>query len=109
MLLLQKTSASQKVAIPNETAETGTPTSLHIKGTVSNKEYDIEVSFLETSENGRYFFLDVALPVGMPEGSYEYALKAGDAILSSGCARIGDYSTKDVQYDKSIEYKQYGE
>ena len=109
MLLLNNTTESQSVAVQRELKEEGTPTSLHIRGTVSLKAYDIDVSFLTKSENGRYYFIDLSLPSKMPEGSYEYELKAGDVVLASGCARIGNYSPEDFQYEKTIEYKQYGE
>ena len=109
MLLLNNTTESQSVAVQRELKEEGTPTSLRIRGTVSLKDYDIDVSFLTKSENGRYYFIELALPSRMPEGSYEYELKAGDVKLASGCARIGDYSADTEQYEKTIEYKQYGE
>ena len=41
-------------------------------------------------------------------GEYEYIMKDGDTVVSTGVLIIGKYGTDiDGQYNKTIEYEQY--
>lgn len=50
-----------------------------------------------------------AVPEGMPEGEYTYALRlgAGGKMLSEGLLIVGDYKPARKEYEKTIEYEQY--
>ena len=109
MIYLENKTAGQRVVIPHETDAAGDPTALVLHGTVSGRKWSAPAEFLVESDNGRYFFVSVALPSGLADGSYEYALMAGDTVLASGCAILGDFSDETTEYDKSIEIRQYGE
>ena len=53
-----------------------------------------------------YAKVSVSLPEDIPDGEYEYALSAGDTLVSSGLLVVGDYA-KPNEYDKGISYEQY--
>lgn len=58
----------------------------------------------------RFSFDGWTIPDGMVEGEYTYTLRLGEGgvVLGSGLLIVGDYAAEREQYDKSIEYEQYG-
>lgn len=50
------------------------------------------------------------IPEDAGEGEYTYTLRlgAGGIVLSEGLLVAGDYTPERKEYDKKIEYKQYG-
>ena len=64
---------------------------------------DIEVSPL-------YITATIGQTEQMPEGEYTYTLKlgAGGLVLSSGLIIVGDYTPDRTEFEKTIEYEQYG-
>lgn len=51
-----------------------------------------------------------SVPEDWATGEYTYTLRlgAGGIVLSEGLVVIGDYTPERKEYDKKIEYKQYG-
>lgn len=79
---------------------------LTIKNTIDlNVILDTEVTDKGTS--ARFFTFDISLPEGIPDGEYEYTLKGGDTILSTGIINIRGKAENDTQYEKEIQYTQY--
>lgn len=56
---------------------------------------------------GGWLAVTLTLPEGLADGSYEYRVEADGAVLSSGCAQIGDYDRWTRQYERKTIYKQY--
>lgn len=79
---------------------------LTIKNTIDlNVILDTEVTDKGTS--ARFYTFDITLPEGIPDGEYEYTLKDGDTILSTGIINIRGKAENDTQYEKAIQYTQY--
>ena len=79
---------------------------LTIKNTIDlNVILDTEVTDKGTS--ARFYTFDISLPEGVPDGEYEYTLKDGDTILSTGIINIRGRAENDTQYEKEIQYTQY--
>lgn len=60
-----------------------------------------------------YFFRRIqgwTLPEGMAAGEYTYTLRLGEdgKVLSEGLLIVGDYAVPREQYEKTIQYEQYG-
>lgn len=108
MIILDNSTEAQLVPIHRET-EPGTPASLRLRSTVNQKDYFAEIQDKGLTDNGRYYRIAVVLPEGMPDGSYEYELMAEDAVIATGCALLGRYGMPVKEYDKIIDFIQYGE
>jgi hypothetical protein len=52
----------------------------------------------------------VQLPEGLHEGEWEYTVTSGERVLSQGLLTVGTMPADKptVQYNKDIEYKEYG-
>lgn len=81
---------------------------LKIKNTTDLKVImDTEVTDKGTS--ARFYTFDITLPEGIPDGEYEYTLQDDGLVLSTGIIKIQGHGDKpNEQYNKEIEYKQYG-
>lgn len=60
------------------------------------------------SAGGQYYKFSIELPEGMNAGTYEYLLLHGYSVLSMGVAMVGEFQNQVNQYQKEIEYEQYG-
>lgn len=106
MVYLCNTDEPQTVFIPKNGAGHDGPMTFRMRSTVGHDVTVDDVKDLNTS--GLYYDIAVALPSGTADGEYEYALTAGELVLSEGIAVIGGQS-KAHEYDRSIEYRQYGQ
>ena len=104
MVYLNNNTEAQVLFIPKVFAHVATSLSLHLEGTTGSDELTVPVSDLNTSE--RYYNLAVELPAGMDTGEYEYQLKDGEILLSSGIVILTDAPHPTEEYDKAIEYEQ---
>lgn len=106
MVYLCNTDEPQTVFVPKNGVEHDGPMAFSLRSTVGHGVTVDGVTDLNTS--GLYYNIAVALPAAMPGGEYEYALTAGELVLSEGIAVIGE-SAKVHEYEKNIEYRQYGQ
>lgn len=72
-----------------------------------SEERQILVASAGTDKSRLYYFVGLRLPAGLPEGEYEYEAKAGDSVISSGLAIIGEPKAAVTSYDKPVQYEQY--
>ena len=104
------------IRIPNATGyipAAGDPAVwLEIRNNVGLKVYG---TGMEPDEITPLYFVktDVSgwtVPEGAADGEYTYTLRlgAGGIVLSEGLLVVGDYTPERKEYDKKIEYKQYG-
>lgn len=106
MVYLNNKTEAQQFFIPR-TGITGTGSSmtLVLRNTTSLKEYEFAVADLETSR--LYHNLSISLDNDMPDGEYEYNLREDEDTIGNGILYIGDF-TKPEEYQKEIQYTQYG-
>lgn len=106
MLYLQNTRDAQEIHVPrNDGSMPNGDLVFKARNTINlDVEIDLYVADLQVSD--LYYFLAVILPEDVTEGEYEYVLKHGENLLSSGLLVVGDY-TKPDQYEKDVTYEQY--
>lgn len=105
MIYLKNKTGAQSLFIPRNGEEASGDMSLVVRNTTDHREFTLSVTDLNIS--GIYFSLAAVLPEGFADGEYEYALKDGEIIKSSGIIYIGDLRRPD-EYEQTITYKQYG-
>lgn len=72
---------------------------------ITLQEYSIEVTDLETSTLFYHFQTDFK---GLDDGEYRYELYSdGGKIVSTGLMTIGEYVSKETEYNEEKEYIQY--
>lgn len=54
-----------------------------------------------------YYTVTLRLPVGIPDGEYEYTATAAQRTVSCGLICVGDFRPAVTNYDNPIEYEQY--
>ena len=93
--------------VPRDGKQASGQLSFQARSTVDlDTPIDVPVSDLNTS--GLYFRIALELPEGITEGEYEYELRSGDVILSTGLLYVGELPTERAQeYEKTVEYEQY--
>lgn len=77
-----------------------------------NNDFSLDFAIsgdLRLSDGGSFYLFDLGLYETLPTGSYEYAFIGGEKILSKGVAMVGEIKNNDEQYNKEIQYEQYGE
>ena len=107
MVYLKNTTESQAIFIPRdvETPEGGL-LSLTAKSTVGLAT-PIDAVLLDLNLHRLYYNLAVTLLEGIEPGEYQYELKAGGRVLSTGLMIIRPASEEPEQYNKAITYEQY--
>lgn len=107
MIYLQNTTESQVLFVPKDCTIPADNQELVFKAkSTIDLSIMINQGVVDLQTSDLYFNLAIALPEGLPDGEYEYSLKNGDTLLSSGLLVIGDYA-KPEQHNTEIEYKQY--
>lgn len=81
---------------------------LEIRNTTDNKVV-LLAPVQDAGTSRLHYTLGITLPEGILNGEYEYILREGNAILSTGLLRIGAYGKAGGEYDEPISYTQYGE
>lgn len=79
---------------------------LFLHGNVNLK--DTEVSVISTRRGRQYFRCYWRFADKMEKGEYYYELRVDGKPIAEGLAQIGEYEAQRRQYNKTIEYKQYG-
>ena len=111
MIYFPNTKGTHSVAIPNNfPANVTGDVTLSFVGTTSKK-----VEFkgtIETTYDTEYLYFDYTLAEGaeyLPTGEYQYELKRGDKVISTGVAFAGDASefVNRKEFEQTIEYEQY--
>lgn len=77
-----------------------------------NRDFSLDFAIsgdLRLSDGGSFYIFNLSLYDALPTGSYEYAFIGGEKILSKGVAMVGEIKNNDEQYNKEIQYEQYGE
>lgn len=77
-----------------------------------NRDFSLDFAIsgdLRLSDGGSFYIFNLSLYDALPTGSYEYAFIGGEKILSKGVAMVGEIKNNDSQYNKEIQYEQYGE
>ena len=109
MLYLRNITDTQSARIPlNGFTVLPDGVTLKVTNTVSLAEYDVAV-VAPVQNTAIYAVIQITLPEGMPDGSYEYRLSQGAETISRGCLQIGEYETSRIEYGKTAEYQQYGD
>lgn len=105
MIYLRNTTDAQVMFIPRNG---GTPQGDLVFRARNTIDLAVEVNRAVTDLRTSDLYLNVAieLPVGLPDGEYEYTLLSGETRVSSGLLVIGEYA-KPSEYDKEIRYEQY--
>lgn len=105
MIYLQNTGDAQVVFVPRNGKIPSGDLVFRAKSTIDlATEIDLQVINLNVSR--LYMHLAVSIVGDVPNGEYEYTVKAGDEVLSTGLLIIGDTSRPD-QYNQEITYEQY--
>ncbi len=73
---------------------------------VNNVGLQVYSEAVELTEGPLYFSGQMAFD--LPDGEYTYRLMAGEEIISEGLAIKGDYTPDRTEFEKTIEYEQYG-
>lgn len=107
MIYLSNTTDAQPVFVPRDTAICGGTLTFRATSTVELSRI-LDCTVLDLKSTKIYYNIAVVLPAYATPGEYEYQLKDGDSIVSTGLLVIGEY-TVDVagEYDKPITYEQY--
>lgn len=107
MIYLTNTTDAQPVFVPRDTAICGGTLTFRATSTVELSRV-LDCTVLDLRSTRIYYSIAVALPEGATPGEYEYVLKDGDSVVSTGVLVVGEY-TVDVagEYDKTINYEQY--
>ena len=105
MIYLNNTTEAQVVFIPRDTNLTGT-LQFTARSTVG-LDIPISATMLDLKVHRLCYALAVTLPEDIATGEYEYTLRAGEEIVSTGLLVIRDGLTKAEQYNKEITYEQY--
>lgn len=105
MLYLLNTQDAQFLLVPRNGELPEGDLTFRAKSTIDlTLEMDLQVVNLDVS--ALYLHLAVVVPDGCPVGEYEYDVKAGDRLLSTGLLMVGEFA-KPEEYEKPIEYEQY--
>lgn len=104
MVYLLNQSGPQAILLPKPATVSG-PLTMVLRSTVNLSE-PVSASVIDLAVSMLYYYVAVTIPEGMQPGEYEYILRAGDEVASSGVAVIRS-AVPTVQYKKPIEYEQY--
>ena len=107
MIYLTNTTAPQAVFVPRDTAICGGTLTFKATSTVELSRI-LDCVVLDLKSTKIYYNIALALPENATPGEYEYVMKSGDSVVSTGVLVVGEYTT-DVagEYDKPIQYEQY--
>lgn len=107
MIYLKNIAEAQTISIPRNGGGDGeSPLSMLMWNTIDRSGCTIDVTLAGLSE--MYFGVSISLPDDLPDGEYEYTLKQGGIAISCGLMIIGE-PEEPSEYNKHIEYEQYGE
>ncbi len=105
MLYLHNTDEAQFLLVPRNGDLPEGELTFKARSTIDlTIEMDLQVVNLDVS--ALYLHLAVVVPEGCPVGEYEYDVRAGDSLLSTGLLMVGEFAKPD-EYEKPIEYEQY--
>ena len=78
---------------------------------VSTSDRGIGASFAlyEAQTTGAFFLITLGVMEGLHEGEWEWTLTLEDCIIFIGFIQLLASQDDAVQYNKEIQYKQYGE
>ena len=107
MIYFENTTEAQTFFVPISITDTGAGVlTFTMTSTVDRTVVlDVEVEDMEMYDSYRTFTAE--LPEGVQPGEYEYILRDGDVILSTGVATVAGGGEEMIQTDTTIEYEQY--
>lgn len=78
---------------------------------ISTSDRGIGASFVlhEVQTTGAFFLITLGLQEGLHEGEWEWTMTLNDGNTVTGLMQVVASQDDAVQYNKEIQYKQYGE
>lgn len=105
MLYLQNTQEAQALFIPKNMAIPEGDLIFEAKSTI-DLATKISLQVVDLNLTSLYLQMAVILEEEIPNGEYEYTLKAGEEVVSTGLLIVGE-SGKPEEIETPIEYEQY--
>ncbi len=105
MIYLEKTTDAQIAYIPRDTDFTGTLT-MSLRSTV-DLDRVLNATVVDINVFRLIYAVAFQLPADAPTGEYEYTLKAGGDVVSTGLCIVRSGNGDPEQYEKTITYEQY--
>lgn len=107
MIYVSNTTDPQAVFVPRDTAICGGTLTFRATSTVELSTI-LDCTVLDLKSTKIYYNIALALPENATPGEYQYVMKSGNSVVSTGLMVVGEY-TVDVagEYDKPITYEQY--
>lgn len=108
MIYLQNTEGEHLLYIPKPMVVPVGPHVLFIFQATSTIDQEMLISQANYPQvtTDLYIIVPVVVYPGLPNGEYNYDLKLGDRVISSGILVVGENSDPS-QYEKEITYEQY--
>lgn len=78
---------------------------LNITNNVTKSQYSYEVT--DKNDSGLFYHCTVQLGGNEEEGDYDYQLKDGDKVLSTGLLRIGNFAQSENKVYEDNDKKGY--
>ena len=108
MIYLNNIARPQRLQIPKTGLSDGCALHLTVRSTV-DLSIVLDADVRDSGKSSLYWTVRVALPAGIPDGSYEYTLTAGGLLESEGCMTVGRQDVRAVEYVQDMEFRQYGQ
>lgn len=105
MLYIANTTEAQTLYIPKNITGEG-ELSLIIRGTVSREEIPVTIEEVEALND--YLEISAQLPREITPGEYLYIVKAGEQVIGTGLAMVGDFIAERSQFQMNVNFSQYG-
>lgn len=107
MLYLKNTTAEQTILIPrSDRSVVGTMT-FRMEST-TDKTIGAECVATDNNKFRIYYAFPANLNGGIADGEYKFRLEDAAGVLAVGLAIVSGGESSGIQYNKDIEYKQYG-
>ena len=74
-----------------------------------HKGIETLIALYEAQTTGAFFLITLGLMEGLHEGEWEWTLSLDDGNIVTGLMQVLASQDDAVQYNKEIQYKQYGE
>jgi hypothetical protein len=105
MVYLKNITTEQALFVPKTGAVPQGDLSFVAKSTI---DLDVKVNqaVVDLITSKYYFKFNITLPENLPDGEYEYSVKAGNETIASGLLVIGT-ATKPSQLNEEKTYTQY--
>ena len=106
MLYLHNTEEAQVLFVPKNGAIPDGDLVFKAKNTI-DLATEIDINVVDLNLSPLYLQLAVSLQEEIPNGEYEYTIKAGDEVVSTGLLVVEGEPSKPEEKETTIEYEQY--